>query len=128
MYAIISEGNLVSLCDRPRYVKVNGATGAYIRAQPEDAIALSVNGTLYNINGGEHIPGAPQAVVSEKDAGEYVFRSGVRIKEVDEQTGAAIVGVEEALCEVDVNTDRRISEVEEALCELDGIISGGGDN
>ena len=128
MYAIISEGDLVSLCDRPRYVKVNESSGAYIRAESEEAIALSVNGALYNINGGEHIPGAPQAVVKETDAGEYVFRSCVRIEEIDEQTGAAIVGVEEALCEVDVNTDRRISEVEEALCELDGIISGGGDN
>ena len=127
MYAIMVEGNLVSLCDCPRYVRLNESTGAYIQAQPEEAIAVSVNGTLYNIGGGEHIKGAPQAVVAEKDAGEYVFRSGVRIEEVDEQTGAAIAGVEEALCEVDAAGEARVAEIEEALCELDSMISGGGD-
>ena len=32
MYAIISKGELLALCERPRYVKRNEETGAYVEA------------------------------------------------------------------------------------------------
>ena len=125
MYAILSGGALVALCDKPRYVRLNPDSGAYVEAAPEEAIAVSVNGNLYNINGGTAIPDAPQAVVSEVDASEFVFHNRARIVKNEEATGAAVVLLEEALCEQDAATEERLIAVEEALCELDSAINGG---
>ncbi|WP_295761166.1 hypothetical protein [uncultured Oscillibacter sp.] len=128
MYAILSGGALLALCDKPRYVRLNPDSGAYVEAAPEEAIAISVNGDLYNINGGSAIPDAPEAVVREDDVSEYVFHNRARIVENEETTGAAVVQLEEALCEQDAATEERLTAVEEALCELDSAINGGGEN
>lgn len=37
MYAIISKGELLALCERPRYVKRNEETGAYVEAAEAEA-------------------------------------------------------------------------------------------
>lgn len=128
MYAILSGGALLALCDKPRYVRLNPDSGAYVEAAPEEAIAISVNGDLYNINGGSAIPDAPEAIVREDDMAEYVFGNRARIAESEETTGAAVVQLEEALCEQDAATEERLTAVEEALCELDSAINGGGEN
>lgn len=125
MYAILSGGALVALCDRPRYVCINPDSGAYVEADPEEAIAIAVNGRLYNINGGNAIPGAPQAVIREDGAAEYIFSNRVRITKNEETTGAAVVQLEEALCEQDAASEGRLSAIEEALCELDSAMDGG---
>lgn len=128
MYAILSGGALLALCDKPRYVRLNPESGAYVEATPEEAIAVSVNGDLYNINGGSAVPDAPEAVVREGGVEEYVFQNRARIMETEETTGAAVVQLEEALCEQDAATEERLTAVEEALCELDSAINGGGEN
>lgn len=125
MYAILSGGALLALCDKPRYVRLNPNSGAYVEAPPEEAIAISVNGDLYNINGGSAIPDAPEAIVREDDVAEYVFHNRARIVENEETTGAAVVQLEEALCEQDTAADERMSAVETALCELDEKVNGG---
>lgn len=127
MYAILSGGALVALCDKPRYVRINPDSGCYVEATPEEAIAVSVNGSLYNINGGNAVPDAPEAVVREDDAAEYIFGNRTRIVKNEAETGAAVVQLEEALCEQDAASAGRISAVEEALCELDSVINGGGE-
>ena len=66
MYAIISGGVLLALCDKPRYVRNNEASGAYVEAEEAQAEGISVNGDLYNIGGGSAIPDAPQAVVTAR--------------------------------------------------------------
>ena len=68
MYAILSGGALLALCDKPRYVRLNPDSGAYVEAAPEEAIAISVNGDLYNINGGSAIPDAPLAAACAKSS------------------------------------------------------------
>lgn len=128
MYAILSGGALLALCDKPRYVRLNPDSGAYVEATPEEAIAVSINGDLYNINGGSAIPDVPEAVVREDDVAEYVFSNRARIVENEQTSGAAVVQLEEALCEQDAATEERLTAVEEALCELDSVIGGGGVN
>ncbi len=127
MYAILSCGALLALCDKPRYVRLNPDSGAYVETAPEEAIAVSVNGDLYNINGGSAIPNAPEAIVRQDDAAEYIFGNRARIAQNEETTGASVVQLEEALCEQDAATEERLTAVEEALCELDNTINGGGE-
>lgn len=124
MYAILSGGVLVALCDKPRYVRLNPDGGVYVEAVPEEAIAVSVNGDLYNINGGSAIPDAPEAVIKEDDMSEYVFSNRARIVENEEASKATVVQLEDALCEQDTAAEERLSAVEEALCELDSAING----
>ena len=46
MYAIISKGELLALCERPRYVKRNAETGAYVEAAEAEPKATSSSTTL----------------------------------------------------------------------------------
>lgn len=130
MYAIISDGVLLALCDKPRYVRKNEASGAYVEAEEAQAEGISVNGDLYNIGGGSAIPDAPQAVVTEGEAAEYVFRNRARIEENEKNTSTAIVSIEEALCELDTASTENAEAMENALCELDEMICSinGGEN
>ena len=96
MYAILSGGALLSLCDKPRYVKVNEASGAYVEAEAGEAIGLSVNGVVYNLPGGTEIPNAPEAVVSEMEIGELIFRNTANIQSVGEASNIAFVVMAEA--------------------------------
>lgn len=128
MYAILSGGVLLALCDKPRYVKVNEASGAYVEAEEAEAVGVSICGDLYNLVGGKAIPDAPEAIITHSDIAEYVFRNRVRIEENEETQGAAIIGMEDALCEQDAANDVRMSAIEDAVCELDSIINGGGEN
>lgn len=128
MYAIFSNGALIALCDKPRYVKIKPETGVYVEAEETEAVGIAVSGSLYNLPGSDAIPDAPEAVVTQSDASEYVFRNRVRIEENEETQGAAIIGMEDALCEQDAANDVRMSAIEDAVCELDSIINGGGEN
>ena len=131
MYAILSGGELLALCDRPRYVKINEDSGAYVEAEAAEAIGVSVRGELYNINGGDAIPDAPEAVVKQGDAAEYVFQNRARILEGEETVGTALVEIEDAICEMDAATGENMTALEVALCELDVMISemnGGNDD
>lgn len=127
MYAILSNGRLVALCDKPRYVKIKKETGVFVETSKEDAIAVAVNGTLYNINGGDAIAGADQAVIREENAGEFIFGEHMRVTKNKEDADTAFIAVEGVVCELDTVTDARISNVETALCELDEMINGGGE-
>ena len=106
MYAIISGGVLLALCDKPRYVRKNEASGAYVEAEEAQAEGISVN------------------------VSEYVFRNRARIAENEENTNTAIVEIEEALCELDTASTENATAVEDALCELDEMIMAmsGGEN
>lgn len=95
MYAIMSGGALLALCDRPRYVKKN-EEGVYIEAQEPEAEGIAVNGDLYNLPGGTAIPGAPEAVPTEAESGELIFQNTARIQTVGEASNIAFVVMAEA--------------------------------
>ncbi len=123
MYAILSGGELLALCDEPRYIKINEKTGTYIRASAEDAIGIAVNGATYNLPGRSDIADAPQVVIRTGDVSEYVFRNKAQIKENEDSTSAAIVAVEDAICSMDESSEARLAALETALCELDAAVS-----
>lgn len=125
MYAIISGGKVLVLSEKPRYIKKHETTGVYVEAQKPEAIGIAVNGRLYNIRGGNAIPGAPEAVAVEGDIAGYVFRNREKITENETAANAAIAEVEDALCDMDMAAEERIAAMEDALCELDSSMNGG---
>lgn len=127
MYAILSGGALLALCEKPRYVRVNEQTGAYVEAHGEAATGIAVGGKVYNLPGGTAIQDAPEAIVVKRDEAEFIFQNKAHISEVEKTTGTAIVGIEEALCEIDSNSEDRVTALEQAMCDMDEIISGGGE-
>lgn len=128
MYAIISEGRLVSLCDKPRYIKINTDNGSYVETDEANAIGISVCGDLYNIDGKKLIPDVPDAVIREDEIADYVFLNGVRIERNESDTKIAFIEIEDALCELDAVSSENLTTLENALCELDGLINGGETN
>ncbi len=127
MKAILSAGLLLALCERPRYVKRNPESGAYVEVEEAEAEGLAVGGNLYNLPGSSAIPDVPEAVVSDMDGAEFIFQNRAYIGEVEKTTGAAVINIEEAVCDLDAATTDRLTAVEEALCELDNAANGGGE-
>lgn len=125
MYAILSGGLLISLCDKPRYIRKNEKNGVYIESTKEDSIGISVHGNLYNFTGKNSIPDAPEAIIVQGDVAEYVFHNQTRIINNEESANAAIIEMENALCDIDTHTVERLSILEDALCELDSTTNGG---
>lgn len=96
MYAIISGGQLIALCDKPRYIIDNPETGLFIEASgPEEAIGVSVGGVLFNINDSEAIPDAPNAIVTPAEGGEYIFRNTAKIEDVETASSITFVTLAE---------------------------------
>ena len=73
MYVIVSNSNIVALCDKPCYVKVKPQSGALIETDAEQAEAVSVKGTLYSLPNKPPFKDAPQATVSLVDGATFMF-------------------------------------------------------
>ena len=73
MKGIVSNGELVGICDALRFVKKNPKSGAYIQTTEENAEGIAVRGMLFNINGKEIIPDAPLAIIRDMDGLEMLF-------------------------------------------------------
>ncbi len=120
MYAIISGGKEIALCDNPNYVKQN-EQGVWIGTNIDDATAISVSGMLYNIIGSKAIDGAPEAFAIERDGGKRAFDNSKQIIAAMAKTET----IEDALCELDASELARITVIEDALCEIDAAANGG---
>ncbi len=128
MYAIISKGELLALCERPRYVKRNEETGAYgRRRRPKPSVSPWVARCIT-------CPAAPPSPTRRR---RWHRRARLRSmcsattpasSRTRRATNAAFAAVEEAMCELDSSSEERLTAVEEALCELDGAANGGGEN
>ena len=91
MYAIISKGELLALCERPRYVKRNEETGAYVEAAEAEAIGIAVGGEVYNLPGGNiaedwHLTAARNKLVNL----DRLRRNGNGLWLLFERDGAAL--------------------------------------
>lgn len=73
MYRIVSavSGAQIGIADAVTYIKVS-ENGDYTPVAKEDAAGVAVNGTAYNLIGGEDIGGEDTVVVSEFDGGALV--------------------------------------------------------
>lgn len=119
MYAIVSNGVEIAMCDAPNYVK-RTKDGIWINTKMYEADAVAVNGVIYNMPGKNVFEGAPEAVVVERDAGERAFESMQAIAENKENAAM----IEDALCEIDAAGFENIATIEDALCEID-MMNGG---
>ena len=111
MYEIISDGKIVSLCDKPRYIKLKPSTGCFIQTTEDEAQGVSAGGKPYNLSGhteitvtnyneetetSETVP-APVADIRDVDGGEVTFMEGGRIGEnevkLEETNDTALAGL-----------------------------------
>lgn len=125
MYTILQNGELLAFCDKPRYVRIKEESGAWVEAEEKDAEAIAINGELYNLIGKNTVADAPQVVVKNGDAAEYIFGNRAQITQNKEEQDAAIITLETAACEQETATEDRLAAVEEAVCALDSVINGG---
>ena len=122
MYQVITDGKVVGLVDRLRYIKVNTKTGALVQANgPEDAQGIAIQGTPYNLLGHSEIPGAPQAIAVEKDGFEILFEKGVKLDRVEEDG----IVISDALFDLDETVNTKLTEIQDAIFELDNKIYEG---
>ena len=103
MYAIIKDNEVISLCDKPRFVR--DKDGIWVESDREHADMVAVADHNYELN---------EVFIREVDGSEYVF--GESIKLATAQTD--IVDTQEALCEASGDFEQRIADLEDALCDL----------
>ena len=128
MYKIISDGEIVTLCDEPRYIKISPTSGCYIQTTKEEAVGLAARSMPFNLPGHTEITRieiddeekgttktvtAPEAFVMEVDGGEVSFDTKNKVEESD---GKIVV------------IDHSLTDTQMALCEvyemLEGLDSG----
>lgn len=120
MYAIVVKGEIIQFCNQPWYIKqIEGNDGKplWVHADnEEEAEAVSVNGTKYNLSTkGENVEGAEMAVIIQKDGPEYIFENRQGVEKTKETTEM----IEDALCNTDTEITERLAMLEDALCEMD---------
>ena len=125
MYAIYVGGDCLEYCEKPHYIKehTDEETGRtwYVQADNYDeAIAVTVHGTIYSLPFKEPIEGhETEATIVEKDSGTYVFQNKENTDKNTEEIAVTKEDVETALCEIDMSTEERIAMLEDVICELD---------
>ena len=96
MHRIVSDGKLLAVCEKPRFVKKKESTGVWIQTDAKDAEAVAIAGELYGF-GDHEVEGRPKAVVFEMDGGSWISDNYVQ----DGDYKAAIAALETALCDID---------------------------
>lgn len=99
MYQVIKEdGNVIAICDKIRYIKLNPLSGALIEAKDEnDAEGVAVNGTPYSLINKNKFQNFDKVIINEIDSGIFIFEDMNKIKEHSD----SIATIEDYLCEQD---------------------------
>ena len=95
MYAIIKGSEVISLCDKPRFVR--DKDGIWVESDREHADKVAVGNENYGLD---------EIYIREVDGAEYVF--GESVKLASAQTD--IVDTQEALCEASGDFEQRIAD------------------
>lgn len=124
MYKIISGGEVITLCDEPRYIKISPTSGCFIQTTKEEAVGLAARSMPFNLPGHTEITRveiddeelgttktvtAPEAFVMEVDGGEVSFDTQARVEEND---GKIVV------------IDDSLTDTQMALCEVYEMLEG----
>ena len=99
MIQVISNGVVVAVCDKARYVRVKPSTGAFIQCDKELADGIAVNGQVYSLN--DKLDSLPKAEIKEVDGGEFIFSHDAQLK----SNAQSILDIETALCELDLEAE-----------------------
>lgn len=117
--AIIVNDKIISICDKPNYVKLHPYVDCYISCDESEAIGISAgsgeDGGIFNLPGRNDIPDAPTAYVKDDEGREYFYT----IHNTALKSAEDVEVIEEAICDSDITTGDRIAVIEEVLCELD---------
>ena len=101
MFQIIYEGEVIGLCDKPRYI--NKKKGIWVECKKDKAEAIAFKSVAYE-----------GARAKEVDGSEYAFEQTQRIDSAADD----IVDTQDALCEATDDISERLADIEDALCEL----------
>lgn len=73
MYKILKDGALIALVDKPRYIKFNESSGAYVEVPITQATGIAVHSTPYALAGHELSGSAGTVTVVPVETGEILF-------------------------------------------------------
>ena len=104
MFAIVNGGEILGLCDKPRYVAKN-QNGVLVEVSVENAECVALGGTAYSLD---------VFSVKELDCSELVFSQGIKLEETSKNTDDA----QDAICILSEDIETRLADIEDALCEM----------
>lgn len=117
MYAIISGGVLLSICDKPFYTMLNPRSGSFIPADEKIATGVAVGGQNYSIFGRdvESYPGAPVAEIRNIDgASQYLFEAFMKSLKAETD----VSDLDTAVLDLSDTTQGQIDDLTTAVFEL----------
>lgn len=75
MYAIVHGNEIISICEKPTYIKIKPNTGIYIEATPEEASGIAVAGKVYNLGDKVILEGADSVRVIKDNTGKWIYKN-----------------------------------------------------
>ena len=85
MYAVMRGDEILSICEKPIYIKIKPSTGVYIEATPEEAYGIAVAGKVYNLGDRVILEGADSVYVLEDNTGEWIYRNYQSLAQAKEE-------------------------------------------
>ena len=80
----------------PNYIKQKLSTGAWIKANEEDAEGVAVDSEVYSLPNKPQIEDRPVAMIKEIDGGTVIFEMSKQTNE----NALKVVDIQEALCDL----------------------------
>ena len=91
MFKIISEGQVIDICDKPNYIRLKQETGCFVNTDEAHAEGVGVRGTAYNLPGHVMKEELKEALVlSIDDNGRYIFDEFNKTQEKNEEIITAV--------------------------------------
>ena len=104
MFAIVHCGEIIGLCDTPRFVKLRN--GVYVECDKAEAGYVAFAGTAYDLKG--------DTFVKPVDGSEFAFKESIKL----EGACTDVADSQDAICILSEDIEERLAEIEDALCEI----------